>query len=190
MSHDEGGGGHHERSWWQAIQAVGEDFVMPAFHAAESIPAVHHAVEHAVPLLGTYMGLADAGLNIYQATQTEGSERWDHIGGAVLGAIGAIPMVGTYTGAAELGWNAGVLGGNAYNEHQPGMGPIDTIMAGNTAAHEHGDYANQMIGSGLHSLWDGASNAVSGAYNWLDQGVRGIYGNPGAPGWTPPMGGF
>jgi hypothetical protein len=176
MSHEEGGGGpgggHHERSWWQAAQSIGEDFIMPAFHAAESIPAVHHAVEHAVPLLGTYMGLADAGLNIYQATQTEGSERWDHIGSAVLGAVGAIPMVGTYTGAAELGWNGGVLGAATYDHG-------GDIMAANQDVHHQGAYANQMIGSGLHHAWDGAAGLASDAYNWMDRGVRGIYGNPG-----------
>lgn len=166
--HGEDGGGHHERSWWQAIQSVGEDYVMPAFHAAESIPAVHHAVEHAVPLLGTYVGLADAGLNIAQATQSEGSERWDHIGAAVLGAIGAIPAVGTYTGAAELGWN-----GAALADHSIQQGGV---AAGNSAAHANGAYANQALGRGLHSLWDGAGNMVNGAGEWLDRGVRGIYG--------------
>lgn len=165
-SGEHGEGGHHERSWWQTAQGAVEDFVMPATHA---IQPLHHAIEHAIPAFGTYAGLADAGLNIYQATQSEGSERWDHIGGAVLGALGAIPMVGTYTGAAELGWNGAALGVNSYEQ--------GGLAAGNRAAHDRGEYANQALGSGLHSLWDGATGMASDAYNWLDSGVRGIYGN-------------
>jgi hypothetical protein len=168
----------HERSWWQTAQSIGEDYIMPGFHAAEKMfPSVEHAVEHVVPLLGTYMGLADAGLNIYQAANSEGSERWDHIGGAILGAIGAIPAVGSYTGAAELGWNVGV--GGAASITEGGVG------AGMHAAHQQGAFANQMVGKGAHAvangasaLWDGATGMASDAYNWMDRGVRGIYGAP------------
>jgi len=170
MSDHENGGhenGGHERSWWQTAQSTVEDFVAPATHA---IQPLHHAIEHAIPAFGTYAGLADAGLNIYQATQTEGSERWDHIGGAVLGALGAIPAVGTYTGAAELGWNGGVLGAASIQE--------GSLAKGNEAVHHQGAYANQMVGSGLHHLWDGATGMASDAYNWMDRGVRGVYGVP------------
>jgi hypothetical protein len=137
------------------IQGLVDEWALPALHTAEGLThmgAFGHAAEGAlesggkiVPLLGAAIGLIDAGVNIYQAVNHTGDERWDHIGGAVLGALGAIPAVGAYTGGAELAWNGGTALASKATGHGWGGGE------------EEGMNANQWIGRiGRRLFGDGA----------------------------------
>jgi hypothetical protein len=138
------------------IQGLIDDYGIPALHAVEGLAhagALGHAAEGVVesgggkivPLLGTAIGLIDAAVNTYQAINSTGDNRWDHIGGAVLGALGAIPAVGAYTGGAELAFNGGAAIASKATGH--GWG----------GAEEAGANANQWLGRiGRRFFGDGA----------------------------------
>lgn len=138
------------------VQGLIEDYGLPALHTVEGLAktgllgvgakGAEKAVGHAVPLLGTAIGLIDAAVNTYQAINSQGDKRWDHIGGAVLGALGAIPAVGSYVGAGELAFNGGAAIASAATGH--GLG----------GAEEAGANANQWIGRiGRNLFGDGAA---------------------------------
>lgn len=114
------------------VQGLLEDYVLPAAHTAEGLAEVGGAeLGHIIPLVGSAVGLAQAGVNIYQMmNDTNADKQGDHLGGAILGALGAIPAVGSYVGGAELAWNAGAaIGSGGFHN-----------------AEENGANANQMIG--------------------------------------------
>lgn len=114
------------------VQSAFEDYVMPAAHTALGVAEIAgREVGTVIPLLGSAIGLAQAGVNTYQMINaTNADSQADHMGAAVLGALGAIPAVGSYVGAGELAWNAGAALG----------------AGGPGAAHHGGFNANQMIG--------------------------------------------
>lgn len=149
-------------SVWNAAS----EYAAPAAHMIEG--GMHIAAHgmKAAPLLGTVIGLVQGvGHGIQAAMAPEGSdERYDHIGAATLGALGAIPLVGTYLGAAELGWNGGAAlatGGIGNAEHAGGnasqmVGGLihaaasDTYDVGNITDRRDHFWANQAAGGGEH----------------------------------------
>ena len=133
--------------------SIFEDFIAPAAHTAwgavEGLGSMgvsaFHALEHSpagklIPGVATGVGLATADKNLYQAYNSEGNERWDHLGAAALGALGAIPMVGSVVGALELGTNAAVSSG--WGGH-----------GGMHGAEHDGAMLNQQLGSMGHNLY-------------------------------------
>jgi len=140
-----------------------EHYAMPALHAVAGVaePIMHGAggalatAGHAIPLVGAGIGAVQAVGHGIAAYNSQGNERWDHIGSAVLGGVGGAlsfcPPAAAYLGAGELGWNAGVAGTGAL-----------------TGRSTDGAYANQLLGTGLRHLFTGSGRdaaAPGGAHH-------------------------
>ena len=140
---------------WDTAVGVWDDYVVPTAHVAGGIAEAAGAHTRAIPYVGAAIGLVQAAYHGYQATQTEGDERWDHIGAATLGALGAIPAVGAYVGAGELGWNIGAAAatGGMHNAHEAG-GNANQMVGGLMRAAINDDYSVGNVTDRRDHFWE------------------------------------
>jgi hypothetical protein len=139
------------------------------------------------PFMGALAGTSQAiGHGIEASRHTDqidagyqNNQFWTESGKATWGAASALasanPVAGLYVGGAKLGLD--LLGGAS--------GLIGDGINAVAGTHlDTGFSAGSVVGGIEHLAYDGGRAAVNGvtsaasdAYNWLDRGVRGIYGN-------------
>ncbi|MCA9675665.1 MAG: hypothetical protein H6708_25935 [Kofleriaceae bacterium] len=113
-----------------------DDYIKPGLETVGGVGEIASLPGHSmIPYAGAAAGLLGAGMHTYQAINSEGTERWDHIGEAVTNGIGAIPLIGAGMGATELLWNGTMAA--AYGSH---------------GAHEQGLNIGQLVGEDLRYL--------------------------------------
>jgi hypothetical protein len=140
--------------FWDTVTGIGDQVSQWAAPVASIATTVAPTLGKAVPALGTMVGLAQLAYHGIRAATSEGDERWDNIGSAVMGALGAIPGVGSYLAAGQLGFDLTMAG----------------MTGGFSEAQDRGVYSSQLLGglmragiSDEYELGDIATRARGGS---------------------------